>query len=146
MNILYEDNHLLAVEKPYGVPSQADETGDKDMLSLCKAYIKEKYNKPGMYTSGWCTGWTGHGRRDGVCAHVGRCALAAQIKSGSLKRRTLCADRRAAGKGRNADSLAGEGRGSAHRARRMSMRRAPGGRSFFRRWGSGRAHPGAHPP
>ena len=47
MNVLYEDNHLLVVEKPYGVPSQADSSGDDDMLSLCKAYIKKKYNKPG---------------------------------------------------------------------------------------------------
>lgn len=47
VNIIYEDNHLLVAEKPYGVPSQADETGDDDMLSLCKAYIKEKYQKPG---------------------------------------------------------------------------------------------------
>lgn len=47
MNVIYEDNHLLVVEKPYGVPSQADETGDADMLSLCKAYIKQKYGKPG---------------------------------------------------------------------------------------------------
>lgn len=47
MKVIYEDNHLLVVEKPYGVPSQADESGDADMLSLCKAYIKEKYQKPG---------------------------------------------------------------------------------------------------
>ena len=47
MNVIYEDNHLLAVVKPYGVPSQEDETGDEDMLKLCKAYIGEKYNKPG---------------------------------------------------------------------------------------------------
>lgn len=47
LRVLYEDNHLLVVEKPYGVPSQADETGDADMLSIAKAYIKEKYNKPG---------------------------------------------------------------------------------------------------
>lgn len=47
MNVLYEDNHLLVVEKPYGVPSQADSSGDDDMLSLCKDYIKQKYNKPG---------------------------------------------------------------------------------------------------
>jgi 23S rRNA pseudouridine1911/1915/1917 synthase len=47
MNVLYEDNHLLVVEKPYGVPSQADSSGDDDMLSMCKAYIKHKYNKPG---------------------------------------------------------------------------------------------------
>ena len=47
VKVIYEDNHLLVVEKPYGVPSQADETGDADMLSLCKSYIKEKYQKPG---------------------------------------------------------------------------------------------------
>lgn len=47
MNVIYEDNHLLVVLKPYGVPSQADESGDEDMLSRCKAYIGEKYNKPG---------------------------------------------------------------------------------------------------
>ena len=47
MNVLYEDNHLLVVEKPYGVPSQADSSGDDDMLSMCKAYIKRKYDKPG---------------------------------------------------------------------------------------------------
>ncbi len=47
MNVIYEDNHLLVVEKPYGVPSQADESGDADMQSLGKAYIKEKFAKPG---------------------------------------------------------------------------------------------------
>jgi len=47
VNVLYEDNHLLVVLKPYGVPSQADESGDEDMLSRCKAYIGKKYNKPG---------------------------------------------------------------------------------------------------
>jgi 23S rRNA pseudouridine1911/1915/1917 synthase len=47
MKILYLDNHLLVAEKPYGVPSQADSTGDDDMLSICKYYIKKKYGKPG---------------------------------------------------------------------------------------------------
>lgn len=47
IEILYEDNHLLVVVKPYGVLSQSDITGDKDMLSLLKEYIKEKYDKPG---------------------------------------------------------------------------------------------------
>lgn len=47
IKILYEDNHLLVVIKPAGIPSQADKTGDSDMLTLLKAYIKEKYNKPG---------------------------------------------------------------------------------------------------
>ena len=47
LNVIYEDNHLIVVEKPYGVLSQSDITGDDDMLSLCKAYIKKKYKKPG---------------------------------------------------------------------------------------------------
>ncbi len=47
MEILYEDNHIIVVSKPQGVPSQPDESGDKDMLSQVKEYIKEKYNKPG---------------------------------------------------------------------------------------------------
>ena len=47
MEILYEDNHVIVVSKPQGVPSQPDESGDKDMLTWVKEYIKEKYNKPG---------------------------------------------------------------------------------------------------
>lgn len=47
IKVLYEDNHIIVVEKPVNIPSQADETGDADMLSLVKAYIKEKYQKPG---------------------------------------------------------------------------------------------------
>lgn len=45
--IIYEDNHLLVIDKPAGVLSQEDHTGDPDVLNLCKAYIKKKYNKPG---------------------------------------------------------------------------------------------------
>ncbi len=47
LNILYEDNHIIVVFKPAGILSQADKTGDDDMLTLIKKYIKEKYNKPG---------------------------------------------------------------------------------------------------
>lgn len=45
--ILYEDNHLLVVEKPVNVLSQADDTGDADLLTLLKTYIKDAYEKPG---------------------------------------------------------------------------------------------------
>jgi 23S rRNA pseudouridine1911/1915/1917 synthase len=45
--ILYEDNHLLAINKPAGVLVQGDETGDEPLVEICKKYIKEKYNKPG---------------------------------------------------------------------------------------------------
>ena len=47
MNVIYEDNHLLVVEKPINIPMQEDDSKDSDLLSLCKNYIKEKYNKPG---------------------------------------------------------------------------------------------------
>ncbi len=47
IRVLYEDNHLLVVEKPANVPVQADASGDEDLLTACKGYIKEKYAKPG---------------------------------------------------------------------------------------------------
>lgn len=47
LNIIYEDNHIIVVEKSVNIPSQGDKTGDIDMLTLVKQYIKEKYNKPG---------------------------------------------------------------------------------------------------
>lgn len=46
-NILYEDNHLLIVNKPAGELVQGDKTGDMTLAEQCKLYIKEKYNKPG---------------------------------------------------------------------------------------------------
>jgi len=45
--IIYEDNHLLVVEKPRNMLVQEDNTKDLDLLSSLKSYIKEKYNKPG---------------------------------------------------------------------------------------------------
>lgn len=45
--ILYEDNHLLAVNKRAGELVQGDETGDEPLVETCKQYIKEKYSKPG---------------------------------------------------------------------------------------------------
>lgn len=47
MKILYEDNHLLVVEKPINMPVQKDASQDEDVLCWCKQYIKEKYRKTG---------------------------------------------------------------------------------------------------
>lgn len=47
IKILYEDNHLLGIEKPENMPIQADASRDGDVLTLLKKYIKEKYHKPG---------------------------------------------------------------------------------------------------
>ena len=47
LNVLYEDNHIIVVVKPFNVLSQSDSTKDIDMLTMVKEYIKEKYKKPG---------------------------------------------------------------------------------------------------
>ena len=47
MEIVFEDNHLLIVNKTPGQLSQSDKTGDQSILELCKNYIKLKYNKKG---------------------------------------------------------------------------------------------------
>ena len=47
LNILYEDNHIIVVVKPYNVLSQGDSTGDISIMDMIKEYIKVKYNKPG---------------------------------------------------------------------------------------------------
>ena len=47
LQILYEDNHCIVVDKPNNLPVQADSSGDADLLSMVKEYVKEKYNKPG---------------------------------------------------------------------------------------------------
>jgi len=47
LDILYEDNHLLAVYKPAGLLVQGDETGDPTLLEAAKAWLKNKYAKPG---------------------------------------------------------------------------------------------------
>ena len=47
LNVLYEDNHIIVVVKPYNVLSQGDSTKDKSIMDMVKEYIKVKYNKPG---------------------------------------------------------------------------------------------------
>lgn len=47
LEVLYEDNQVIVVNKPQNIPSQADSSNDENMLDIVKNYIKEKYNKPG---------------------------------------------------------------------------------------------------
>ena len=47
LNILYEDNHIIVVEKKPNVLCQGDYTKDLDLLTMIKSYLKEKYQKPG---------------------------------------------------------------------------------------------------
>ena len=66
LKVIFEDNHIIVVEKIPNIPSQADKSRDIDMLTIVKQYIKEKYNKPGNVYLGlvhrldrpvrWCYG------------------------------------------------------------------------------------------
>jgi len=47
LQVIYEDNHLIAVNKPAGWLVQGDITGDMPISEAVKAYIKDRYNKPG---------------------------------------------------------------------------------------------------
>ena len=47
LDVLYEDNHCLAVNKPAGVPSQGDETGSESLVDLVTRYLRVRYEKPG---------------------------------------------------------------------------------------------------
>lgn len=47
VDIIYEDNHLLIINKKPSQIVQGDKTGDKPLTDILKAYLKEKYNKPG---------------------------------------------------------------------------------------------------
>ena len=47
LKVLYEDNHIIVVEKPVNIPSQGDKTEDLDMLTIIKEYSRVKYNKLG---------------------------------------------------------------------------------------------------
>ena len=47
MEVLYEDNHIIAINKKPSDIVQADKTGDEPLSEKVKKYIKEKYNKPG---------------------------------------------------------------------------------------------------
>ena len=54
MNVLYEDNHLIAIYKKSSEISQSDKTGDISLLEKTKQYLKKKYNKPGNVFLGLC--------------------------------------------------------------------------------------------
>lgn len=47
LEIIYEDNHLIAINKPNGILVHADQTGDTSLEQVLKEYLKEKYQKPG---------------------------------------------------------------------------------------------------
>ena len=49
INILYEDNHVIVVEKKPNIPVCEDESKDLDLLNIIKKYLKEKYNQEFLF-------------------------------------------------------------------------------------------------
>ena len=47
IDVIYEDNHIVAVNKPAGTLAQGDKTKDQSLIDLTKLFLKKKYNKPG---------------------------------------------------------------------------------------------------
>jgi len=92
MEILFEDNQIIVVKKPQNVPSQADSSGDEDMLSLVKEYIKEKYNKPGNVFVGLVHRLDRPTGGVMVFAKTSKAAsrLSAQIQDGTMEKQYLC--------------------------------------------------------
>ena len=92
IDILYEDNHIIVVNKPQNIPTQSDASGDTDMLTMVKEYIKEKYNKPGNVYVGLVHRLD---RPTGgllVFAKTTKAAgrLSEQIKNGTMEKIYLC--------------------------------------------------------
>ena len=54
LEVIFEDNHLIAINKAAGVLVQGDETGDKPLSEFVKDYIKARYGKPGDVYLGVC--------------------------------------------------------------------------------------------
>lgn len=92
MNILYEDNHLLIAVKPPGVPSQADSSGDADMLTQLKRYVKEKYGKPGDVYLGLVHRLDRPAGGVMAFARTSKAAarLSQQMRGGSFRKQYLC--------------------------------------------------------
>ena len=54
LKVIYEDNHIIVVEKIPNVPSQSDKTGDMDMLTLVKDILKRNIINQEMFIWDWC--------------------------------------------------------------------------------------------
>ncbi len=90
-DIVYEDNHLLVCIKEFNVPSQQDSSGDADMLTILKAYIKEQKQKPGNVFLGLVHRLDRPAGGLMVFAKTSKAAarLFAQMQSGAFEKRYL---------------------------------------------------------
>lgn len=91
MEILFEDNHLLIVNKPAGLLVQADRTGDPDLLHIARDYIKTRYHRPGNVYLGLVHRIDRPASGVLVLARTSKAAarLSEQFRTGSVKKRYL---------------------------------------------------------
>jgi len=91
LNVVYEDNHVIVIVKPQNIPTQEDESKDKDLLTIIKEYIKEKENKPGNVYVGLVHRLDRPTGGVMVFAKTSKAAsrLSTQITEGELKKRYL---------------------------------------------------------
>ena len=57
LEIIYEDNHLIAINKPNGLLVHTDDTGDTSLEEILREYVREKYKKPGNVFCNPVTDW-----------------------------------------------------------------------------------------
>ena len=88
INIIYEDNHLLVVEKPINTPVQEDDSHDLDFLTMLKEFIKKRDNKPGNVYLGLIHRLDRPVGGIMVFAKTSKCAsrLSEQVRTRSLKK------------------------------------------------------------
>ena len=91
LTVLYEDNHVIVVLKPQNVPTQADSTGDKDLLTMVKEYLKVTHEKQGEAFCGLVHRLDRPTGGVMVFAKTSKAAsrLAEQMKEGSFEKRYL---------------------------------------------------------
>lgn len=92
VKVLYEDNHLIVVYKESGILAQADISGDPDLLTITKDYIKVKYEKPGAVYLGLVHRLDRNTTGLMVFARTSKAAsrLSEQIKNHSFSKKYLC--------------------------------------------------------
>ncbi len=106
--VLFCDNHLLAANKPAGMPVQQDRTGDPDLLSCLKQYLQKRFDKPGNVYLGLVHRLDRPVSGVMVFARTSKAAgrLAAQFREGTARKRYIAvAEGRISGRGRCEDYL-----------------------------------------
>ncbi|MEG2413614.1 MAG: RNA pseudouridine synthase [Clostridia bacterium] len=92
LEVVFEDNHIIVVVKPQNIPSQGDASNDKDMLSIVKDYLVDKYNKPGEAYVGLIHRLDRPTGGVMVFAKTSKAAqrLCEEIKNGEFSKKYLC--------------------------------------------------------